>query len=220
MIPDLPLLAALAVLGGLVALDGASVGQLMLSRPFAAATLGGLAAGRPGEGMVAGVVLEALHLAVLPVGAASYPEGGPPAVAAGAAFAASGHSYAALLGIVLFALGCEWVGGKTVERMRQLNVRFSGVAPGAAPGTVGRRVAAAVALDFARGALLALAAALLLGWLLGRVQLSRVPEEWARLALGLTVAAAVASALRLFGRGHWPFFAAGALGGAALLVLG
>ncbi|HET7464464.1 MAG TPA: PTS sugar transporter subunit IIC, partial [Longimicrobium sp.] len=64
---------AVTLIGGLVALDGTSVGQFMVSRPFIAAALGGLAVGRPAEGVAAGVVLEARHLAVLPVGAARYP---------------------------------------------------------------------------------------------------------------------------------------------------
>src|SRR3712207_4803620 len=150
MIPDPLSLLALAALGGAVALDGTSVGQLMLSRPLVAATLGGLAMGSPAEGIVAGVVLESLHLAVLPVGAAKYPEGGPPAVVAGAAFAGTGHSYAALLGAVLFALAWEWVCGLTVSALRQFNVRFDGVEGGIDPAALARRHWAPIGLDFAR----------------------------------------------------------------------
>jgi len=211
MTPDLPLLLALALLGGAVALDGTAVGQFMLSRPLAAATLGGVAAGDPVAGVVAGLVLEALHLAVLPVGAATYPESGPAGIAAGAAFALGSESYAALMAVVLCALGWEWLGGKTVNRMRQFNVRFDGVGPeGVDPSVLGRRHAAAIGIDFARGAVLTLLAVLLFFWLLGAVEWDRFPARWAELVLGLVTTAALASALRLFGRGRWPWFAAGA----------
>src|SRR3954471_14228937 len=103
--------AAAALLGGLLALDGTSVGQVMVSRPLVAASLGGLVVGHPAAGMAIGVVLEALHLAVLPVGASRYPEGGPAAAVAGAAYAAyapAGGGSAALLAAVLFALAMEW----------------------------------------------------------------------------------------------------------------
>lgn len=218
-IPDPLAFLALALLGGAVALDGTSVGQFMLSRPLVAGALGGLAMGGPGEGIVAGLVLEALHLAVLPVGAAKYPEGGPPAVVAGAAFAGTGHSYAALLGIVLFALAWETVSGLTVSALRQFNVRFDGVAGGIDPAAVGRRHAAPIALDFLRGALLTLAGAVLLEVLLALVDFTGFPENLARLALGLSVIASCAAGLRLFGRSRYRFFVAGAVAGAALVLL-
>ena len=60
----------LALLGGVLALDGTSLGQFMVSRPLVACVLAGLVAGDPAAGAMAGLVLEALHIAVLPVGAA------------------------------------------------------------------------------------------------------------------------------------------------------
>jgi PTS system sorbose-specific iic component len=216
--PEAALLPLLALVGGVVALDATAVGQLMLSRPLAAATLGGAVAGAPAEGLVVGVFLEALHLAVLPVGAAKYPEGGPAAVAAGAAAAGALPGDAEILLIVLFALVWETVSGLTVERMRHLNVRFAGIPPeGATPAAVARRHLGAVAIDFARGTALTLAAVLLLGWLLDAAALERVPAGWARAALELSLVAGAASGLRLFGRGRWPFFVSGAA--LALLVL-
>jgi mannose/fructose/N-acetylgalactosamine-specific phosphotransferase system component IIC len=205
--------AAVAVLGGVVALDETSLGQFMLSRPLVAATLGGLAVGRPAQGVAVGVVLEALHLAVLPVGAARYPEGGPPAVAAGALVAAQHPPVAAgatLLVAVLCALALEWLGGRSVIALRQLNVRFSG-APGGAisPGRLAARHAAPMALDFARGAALALGGALLLGWLLEWLDLSGFPALATSSVLRLAVVAGLASSLRLFGRANHPLFAAG-----------
>jgi hypothetical protein len=221
---------AVTLIGGLVALDGTSVGQFMVSRPFVAAALGGLVVGRPAQGIVAGLVLEALHLAVLPVGAAKYPEGGPPALAAGAAYAASVrpdalgtvHSGifppaaqgATLLLAVLVALALEMVGGRSVEAMRRWNVRFAGAPPeGLSPGRLARRHLAPVAVDFARGAGLTLAALLVLGWLLPMTGFPGFPEVAITAILRLAVVAGLASALRLFGRGHWPLFAAGAAAG-------
>lgn len=208
---------AVTLIGGLVALDATSVGQFMISRPFVAAALGGLVVGRPAQGIVAGVVLEALHLAVLPVGAAKYPEGGPPALAAGAVYAANFPPVAqgaTLLVAVLVALALEMVGGRTVEAMRQVNVRFAGApADGLTPGQLARRHLAPVAIDFARGALLTLAAVLLLGWLLRAIDFAGFPEVAIGSILRLSVVAGLASALRLFGRAHWPLFAAGAAAG-------
>lgn len=214
----------LAVLiGGLVALDGTSVGQFMVSRPFVAAALGGLAVGRPAQGIVAGVVLEALHLAVLPVGAAKYPEGGPPAVAAGAVYASIVPPVAAaatLLVCVLVTLALEQVGGRSVELMRQWNGRFAGApAGGLTPAQVAGRQYGAIAVDFVRGALLTLVAILLLGWLLRAIDFSGFPEVAVGTILRLSVVAGVASALRLFGRAHYPLFLAGAAAGVAVAWL-
>ena len=224
MIPTAAQIAVLALAGGLVALDGTSVGQFMVSRPFVAAALGGLVVGRPGLGMAVGIVLEALHLAVLPVGAAKYPEGGPPAVAAGAVFAASQSppvaAGATLLVAVLVALALEWFGGHTVEWMRQFNVRFAGAPPeGLTPGDVARRHGIPIAVDFLRGAALALAGVVILGLLLRAIDFSGVPEIAVGTVVRLSVVAGLASALRLFGRAHYPLFFAGAAAGAVVAWL-
>ncbi|HEX2202721.1 MAG TPA: PTS sugar transporter subunit IIC [Longimicrobium sp.] len=216
--------AVLALVGGVVALDGTSVGQVMLSRPLVAGTLGGLLVGAPAQGAMAGVVLEALHLAVLPVGAARYPEGGPAALVAGAFYAASDPGtdhgpgvYGGLLLVTVFALAWEWVGAASVEWMRRFNVRFAGVPrpEDADPAAVARRHGTAIALDYARGAGVTLGGALALWALLRAVPLDDFPEDWARWVVGASVAAGTASALRLFGRSHYPLF----LGGAALAAL-
>lgn len=215
--------AAVALLGGLLALDGTSVGQFMVSRPFVAASLGGLVAGRPAAGMAAGVVLEALHLAVLPVGASRYPEGGPAAAVAGAVYASQAPApwaSATLLAAVLFALAMEWVGGRSVILLRQFNVRFAGAPEaGLSPGGLARRHALPVAADFVRGAALALAGAVGLQAVLGAVDLSGFHAPAAGTVVRLAVAAGIASALRLFGRAHYPLFVAGALAGALVAWL-
>jgi mannose/fructose/N-acetylgalactosamine-specific phosphotransferase system component IIC len=215
--------AAIALLGGVLALDGTSVGQMMVSRPFVAAALGGLAIGRPAAGMAVGVVLEALHLAVLPVGASRYPEGGPAAAVAGALYAAQAPAPwagATLLAAVLFALAMEWIGGRTVIALRQFNVRFAGApAEGLTPGGLARRHGIPIAADFLRGAALALAGALGLQALLGAVDLSGFHSLAAGTVVRLATAAGIASALRLFGRAHYPLFVAGALAGALVAWL-
>lgn len=221
MLPGPGTLALLAALGGAAALDGTSLGQLMVSRPVVAATLAGWAAGAPAQGALLGLFMEAMHLSVLPVGAARYPEGGPGAVAGAALFAGTAGGFAELLPIVLFCMAWEWVSGATVGWLRNANARLA-MPPGTTeldPRTLERRHVAAIGLDFARGALLTvLGLGLLALWL--RVDPARwVDERVARLVLGSLAAASVASSLRLFGRRRWPWFAAGAAAGAVVVAL-
>jgi PTS system mannose-specific IIC component len=222
MLPGPGTLALLAVIGGAAALDGTSLGQLMVSRPIVAATLAGWAAGAPAQGALLGLFMEAMHLSVLPVGAARYPEGGPPAVAGAALFAGTAGTYADLLPIVLFCMVGEWVSGATVGWLRHANSRLA-APPGTTeldPATLERRHVSAIALDFARGAVLTLVGLVLLAlWL--RVSPSRwVDERLARLVLGGLAAASIASSLRLFGRRRLPWFVAGAAAGAVVVALG
>lgn len=221
MIPEPATLLLLTLLGGMLALDATSVGQFMVSRPLIAAGVAGIVAGNPEGGIVIGVLLEALHLAVLPVGASRYPEAGPAAVAAAGAFAgASDEAEAALLAAVLFSLAWGRAGGWTVEALRRANVRLGVPAPGPVePRTVERLHHRAVAMDFARGAAVTLAGLLVLGTLLETLGWIPFREPWTRPALGLSAAAALAASLRLFGRKRMPLFAAGAAAGLLLLVL-
>lgn len=214
---------AVTLIGGLVALDGTSVGQFMVSRPFVAAALGGLAVGRPADGIVAGVVLEALHLAVLPVGAAKYPEGGPPAVAAGAVYAAANvpaTASATMLVAVLVALALEMAGGGSVALLRQWNVRFAGSPDGGmTPGQLAGRHLAPIAVDFLRGAAITLAGLLMTAWLVDVIPFDGFPVIAIGTIMRLSVVAGVASALRLFGRAKYPLFLAGAAAGAVVAWL-
>ncbi|HET6231128.1 MAG TPA: PTS sugar transporter subunit IIC [Longimicrobiaceae bacterium] len=215
-------LAAASLVGGVAALDATSLGQVMLSRPIVAATLGGVLAGDPVRGALLGAVLEALHLGVLPVGASRYPEGGPPAVAGGVAFAVSTGSWMALLVTVVCCMLWEWVSGATVQRLRQMNVRIA--VPAADEeidvASIERRHLRAMAMDFGRGVALTLVAMLLLMGILRLLpSFDGSDERVARLALAAVAAAGIAAALRLFGTRRWPLFLAGAAGGAALLWL-
>jgi mannose/fructose/N-acetylgalactosamine-specific phosphotransferase system component IIC len=211
----------LSVLGGLVAVDGTSFGQFMVSRPFVAATLAGWIVGAPLEGAAIGVVLEAFHLTVLPVGAARYPEGGPAAVAGGAAYALSDHTPSGLLLSVLAVLLLEWIGGESVRLMRHGNVRLISDNHGRLSSARGleRRHLAAIGVDFLRGMLLFCLGALLLFvthrfiapfWGLG--------EDVPRLLIAALVPGLLASAVRIVGWRAW-FAAAGAIGGVTLLLL-
>ncbi len=207
----------LALLGGVLALDGTSVGQFMVSRPLVACTLAGWAAGSAPMGAALGVVLEALHIAVLPVGAARYPEAAPAAVAAAAVFARGGGGEALLVATVLFALAWEWVGSWSVHRLRVLNVAGAGDGSPVSPAIVDRRHLTGVALDFARGVLVTGAGLLVLDALAGLLP-SGFPVGWGRLAAGMAAAAAVASSIRLFGARRLAWFAAGAGAGAVFLL--
>lgn len=128
----------LLFLGAWTALDAAAVGQFMVGRPLVAATLGGWVAGDPAAGMLAGALLEALHLAQVPAGGARLPDPGPGSVVAGgvAALAGSGAgagvgaaagagSAGAAGGALALALtlgvGLSLLGGRLVERHRKAN---------------------------------------------------------------------------------------------------
>ena len=221
MIPEPLILLLLSLLGGVLALDATSVGQFMLSRPLIAAGLAGMIAGNPEAGIVVGVLLEAIHLAVLPVGAARYPEAGPAAVAAAGAFAGAGtEQQVALLASVVFMLAWGWVGGRTMEGLRRWHARAAVPHPGPLdPRRVERLHGRAILLDFLRGVLVTLAGLVVLGTLLETLGWIPFREPWTRPALALSAAAALASSLRLFGRRRMPLFMAGAAAGAVLLWL-
>jgi hypothetical protein len=211
----------LILLGGVVAVDGTSFGQVMISRPFVAATLAGWLVGDPVNGALMGIVLEAFHLNVLPVGAARYPEGGPAAVAGGAIYATTDLAPSTLLMTVILVLGLEWVGGETVRYLRQTNTRLIPFArdAGVHPSRLEGAHLEAIGLDFLRGVGLVAGGTVLLGlalslalpfWGLGE----RVPQ----VVLTAVVAALLTSAARMVGWRGW-FVAAGAAGAILMLLL-
>lgn len=219
---DAPTLALLTVLGGLLAADATSLGQLMLSRPLAAGVLAGLAAGDPARGALVGALLETLHLGVLPVGASRYPEAAPPAVAAAAVYAATpGAGWGTVAALLLLALGWERVCGSSVQWLRKRNAALA-VRPGTAslePRWVAGVHRQAVALDVLRGAVLTFAALVAFAVLPPWMGAGDVPDGWARLAVMSVAAAAAASALRVFGTKRLPLFLLGVACGIAALVL-
>lgn len=222
MIPDPGTFLLLVVLGGLVAIDGTGCGQFMVSRPFVAATLGGLVVGEPAAGAGIGLVLEAFHLTVLPVGAASYPEGGAAAIAAGAVYGLGGGGAAELVTATIFFLLWSRFSGETVRLMRRVNMRMVSREAASALdlAQLQRRHVAALALDFGRGMLLVAVGSAVLILMTAMAQGSwGVGERVPQLLLDAAVAGLLASALRLLG-GRPAAFAAGAAGGVIFLVLG
>lgn len=212
-------LLPLMLLGGVVAVDGTSFGQFMVSRPFVAATIGGWLIGDPLQGAAIGVVLEAFHIAVLPVGAAKYPEGGPPAVAAGAVYAAADPATGALLLIVVFAIGLEWVGGESVRLIRLGNVRLISAQSGKqrSAGYLERMHLVAICVDFVRGMLLVVLGLLVLVSVERfLVPLWALDESLTTMVATAIIAGLFAGTLRIVGFRIW-FAAAGAAGAFVLL---
>lgn len=199
-------LAIVVLLGGIVALDGTSFGQFMISRPFIAGTLTGAAVGSPMEGAAVGAVLEMFQLCVLPVGGARFPEAGPAAVvatlAAGAAPGAGGLALACVLGLV-WAEVC----GASVIYLRLLNGRMvpDPAAGAVTPQKVMRAQFAALVLDFLRGALLVGVGAVVGILVTPRFALAwPLNEQWTLGLLAAGAAAPLGALLRtLGGLGRW-----------------
>ncbi|HEY8468064.1 MAG TPA: PTS sugar transporter subunit IIC [Longimicrobiales bacterium] len=199
-------LLPVALWGGLVGLDAASFPQIMISRPLVAATVTGLIAGRPADGLALGIVLEAFALLTLPVGAARYPESGTAAVAAAAAYLAAapaGIEPALVLAAVVFALAWERVGGASVHLQRRLNERLVAgwTASRRRPDReIERRHLLAMVLDYLRGAAIAAGGA----WI-GALCLQWIGPRWgfgAGSPVGVLIvatAAVIAALLHLFG---------------------
>lgn len=193
-----------SLFGGFVGIDATSFAQTMISRPFVAATLTGLIAGRPEEGAILGAILELFALVILPVGAARYPETGTASVAACAAYtsATAIMSPAVMLLAVLFALVWERVAGWSVILDRRFNEEFVALAP---PGNepdraLERRHVAAIGVDYIRAVILTAS-----GWLIGTVILRTIAQLWsmsssiAPAILSIGLSCMVGAALPLFG---------------------
>lgn len=146
-------LLALSLLGGVLTLEGTSVGQFMLSRPLVAGTLTGWLLGVPGEGMAVGALLEVYLLVAFPVGGARFPESASATIAAVAA-AAPGTPAAMALGLAA-GLVVGQVAGLSTTLQRTFNARL--VSPDSRPPDGARVVRAhlgALAVDFLRGCFL------------------------------------------------------------------
>jgi mannose/fructose/N-acetylgalactosamine-specific phosphotransferase system component IIC len=214
-------LLILTLLGGLLALDGTSVGQFMVSRPLVAGALTGWVMGDPFTGLLIGGILEVYLISVFPVGGGDFPDGGPPtlvAVATGVAVSGpAGVAFGTLLGFLLSRLGAY-----STRFLRKVNGRL---APDPSRGevTVSRIVwahLAGLALSFLRGAIISvmgLVIGLGLADLPGEIWPLRMPGTLILLAIGATVpAGALVGSLGgwrrrgiLFGAGLVGFFLAG-----------
>jgi mannose/fructose/N-acetylgalactosamine-specific phosphotransferase system component IIC len=195
----------IGLVGGVVGVDATSVAQTMISRPFVAAILTGLLAGRPEEGAILGAILELFALVILPVGAARYPESGTAAVAASAAYMSSTTlmSPAVMLITVLFALVWERIAGWSVILDRKFNGEYvaqAELSPIRPDRDLERRHLSAIAIDFARAMVMTVG-----GWLLGTVALRSVAQLWSMNAmiapaiLSIGLSCMVGAALPLFG---------------------
>jgi mannose/fructose/N-acetylgalactosamine-specific phosphotransferase system component IIC len=217
----------LALLGGAVGIDATAFAQTMISRPLIAATLTGLLAGRPDEGVVLGAILEMFALVILPVGAARYPESGTASVAAAAAYlsATAIMSPAVMLLAVLFALVWERIAGWSVILIRQFNEDFVALAPLDArriDRALERRHLSAIAVDFLRAAVVTTS-----GWLVGTIALRTIAQMWsmsssvAPAILSIGLSCMVGAALSLFGGVHARKVALiiGAMFGSLIVVL-
>lgn len=212
-------LLALTLLGGILALDGTTVGQFMVSRPMVAGFLTGTLLGSPAGGFAVGALLELYLLVSFPVGGVRFPEGAPATVVATATALSAPGPGGLALGV---ALGLVWgqLGGMTMTAMRKLNHRLvpSVEASRVSPGEVVRGVLAAIGLDFGRACLVTVS-----GVVLGRVVARAAAPLWppaptateAGLLLGGAVSLGIL--LRSFGglRRRGPLFAAGLLAGLA-----
>jgi len=205
--------AGVTAVGVVVGVDLVTVPQAMTARPLVGAFIGGWLLGHPIVGLLAGVVLELFALETLPVGAARYPDWGPPAVAAGALLADGvrvdtvASVWPGLLVTVLLAALVARLGGWSMQLVRRAN--------GAAIRLLAERLErgdprALVALqaggfvrDAVRAAALTLLALVPGGWLVREVAARwRGPAALAEDALlAVAVGAAAWTAWRLFGRG-------------------
>lgn len=164
----------LSLLGGLLALDGTSVGQFMVSRPLVAGVIVGWLLGSPATGVAVGTILELYLLVSFPTGGSRFPEGATATVVAVAAAVVASSPGGIPLAV---AVGLVWgqLAGFSVTLMRQLNSRVV-PEPGRGHPGPGGIVAAhlgAVAVDFARGAVVTL-----LGVAVGRAIVSGAHGPW------------------------------------------
>ncbi len=194
--------AVVAVVGGTVGLDATSFPQVMISRPFVAATLTGWALGDPASGAMLGALHEVFNLAVLPVGASRYPEAGTAAVAATAGLLAAPVSWATVLVTLAFALGWERIAGATVVGFRRGIEPLLATAAGEPLPTprLERRHGLAILLDFLRAAAVSTAGAglatVLVTALASRVALTPTVIGT---AIAVAAAAALGGTMRVFG---------------------
>jgi len=162
------------LLGGLLGLDGTSVGQFMVSRPLVAGALVGWVLGEPGLGLMVGAILELYLLVSFPTGGSRFPEGATATAVAVATAAGSVAPGAVPLGV---AVGLVWgqLGGLSITWLRHVNSRLV-PEPTRAPRSQEDVTSAhglALLLDLGRGAAVTLS-----GVLVGRTVVATLGPAW------------------------------------------
>ncbi|MGH7445490.1 MAG: hypothetical protein ACREKM_11460, partial [Longimicrobiales bacterium] len=164
----------------------------------------GLLFGRPYEGMLLGALIEVFHIATLPIGAARYPEAGTAAVSGASAylFVTASLEVPTLFLAGVFALAWERIAGASVVLVRRANesLVIDATREADPARAIAQRHAAALGLDFLRGALVSLT-----GALAGAALLSALAPMWGmsdgtvRGAIAVATATILAAALVVFG---------------------
>ncbi len=196
-------LLPLTLLGGLLALDGTSLGQFMISRPLVAGVLTGWMMGDPVLGLLIGGIMEVYFISIFPVGGAEFPEGGPPtlvAVATGVAVSGpAGVALGTLLGFLLSRLSAVSVrilrkaNGRLVPDPSRREVTHSRIVWGHLAGLV---------LDFGRGSVISLAGLVIGAWLAETASGSWPLEMTGTLAL-LAIGASIPAGAFVGSLGGW-----------------
>lgn len=162
LVRDPGAMAALVAVGTLLGLDAVTVGQTMLSRPLVGATLAGAICGDVAMGGAAGILLEAVALETLPVGASRYPDWAPAGIAAGALAAVGRPAVPALAMAVLVGIAVAWLSGRSMVVLRHANGRRIAAHQAALdagdPSMPTRLVVAGVAGDAVRAVLMSVLA--------------------------------------------------------------
>lgn len=144
--------AQLALLGAILAMDGVTVGQFMVSRPLVAGFAAGLLLGDPAGGLVVGAILEIFLLVVVPSGGGRFPETGPAVVVGAAGAVWIGGPGGLAVGVAL-ALVLGQLGAVTQGAQRHLIERW---VPDPSSGAISARAVTvahlrAIAFDGLRG---------------------------------------------------------------------
>ncbi len=164
----------LTLLGGLLALDGTALGQVMVSRPLIAGVLTGWVVGDAGTGLLIGGLLEIYFISIFPIGGSEFPEGGPAALVA----VAAGASVAGPPGVVLGVLmGFVWsrLGAASIQALRKVNGRLvpDPSRENVSPSRIEWAQVGGISLDFGRGCVLSAAG---LGF--GRWFVAAFADDW------------------------------------------
>jgi mannose/fructose/N-acetylgalactosamine-specific phosphotransferase system component IIC len=211
---------ALALVGGVVAVDGTSAGQTMVSRPLVAGALAGAILGDLELGLGLGALLELFAIVAVPAGGVRLTEMGVATVVAVGVGVQLPNQGSVPLAIAYGLVAAE-VGGFTVDRLRHLNTRrweaLEG--DGLTPGGLVRLHWSAIGADWLRGAGLVLLLVPLGAW-----GLSTLAEEWpltgsvTRALLLLAIAVHAGVLLKNWGgwRKRRRFFLGGIVAGLAL----